>query len=118
MERPSYKELNLKLRQAKDHVSEKRILIINPAVIADDAIELGYLMKKLPDVLSEILIEIKPQNYIGRHPPEKSYEQKIQGLELFTFRWDSTTFGCEAYFKFTVNSNALYIVSLHQHRQR
>lgn len=116
MDRPTHRELNRKLYQAKGAVSKKAILTINPAALAEDALELGYLISDLADILSEILNEITPQNYIGHHPPEKSYEEKIKYLDLFTFRWDSIRFGCETYFKFVISGDYLYIVSLHQHR--
>lgn len=118
MERPSYKEIDRKLRKARELVSQKKILIINLSAIMEDATELGYLMKDLSSILCEVLDEIGPQNYVGRRPPEKSYEQEIQDLELFAFRWDSVLFGCKAYLKFVLNNDFLYVVSLHQHRQR
>ena len=118
MERPSYKEIDRKLRKAREFVSQKKILTINPSAIAEDATELGYLITDLSSIVSQVLDEIGPQNYIGRRPPEKSYKQEIQDLELFAFRWDSILFGCKAYFKFVINDDALYVVSLHQHRLR
>lgn len=116
MDRPSFRELDRKLSQAKESVSRNKILTINPAALAEDAFDLGFLISDLADTLYEILIEIKPQNYVGRRPPEKSYEDEIQNLDLFAFRWDSARFGCEVYFKFVINGDFLYIVSLHQHR--
>lgn len=116
MDRPSFRELDRKLSQAKASVSQNKILTINPAALAADAFDLGYLMSESAGVLSEILEEITPQDYIGRRPPEKSYEDEIKDLDLFAFRWNSIRFGCEAYLKFTINRNVLYIVSLHQHR--
>lgn len=42
MNRPTYKELNNKLSQAKKAVEEGHVNLINPDVIAADALELGY----------------------------------------------------------------------------
>ncbi|WP_155303891.1 hypothetical protein [Desulfosarcina widdelii] len=116
MDRPSFRELDLKLSQAKDSVSQNKILTINLAALASDAFDLGYLISELTDILSEILDEIRPKDYVGRRPPEKSYEDQIKDLDLFAFRWNSARFGCEAYFKFVINGDILYIVSLHQHK--
>jgi len=41
--RPSYKEINSKIKQAKDAVLRNRISIVNTASVAADALELGYL---------------------------------------------------------------------------
>jgi hypothetical protein len=65
MERPSYKELDRKLRIAGELVSEARILTINPAAIAADATELGYLISEFVSILSKVLDEINPKNYVG-----------------------------------------------------
>ena len=116
MNRPSLREIDRKLYQAKESVSQNKILTINPAVLAEDADGLGFLISDLANTLSKILIEIKAQNYIGRRPPEKSYEDEIKDLDLFAFRWNSVRFGCETYLKFVISDDFLYIVSLHRHR--
>jgi hypothetical protein len=118
MQRPSYKELDRKLRNARKLAGQHKILTINPSAVAEDATELGYLIMELPSILIKIIDEIGPQNYVGRRPPEKSYEREIQDLELFAFRWDSVVFGCRAYLKFVINNDVLYVVSLHIDRQR
>jgi CRISPR/Cas system endoribonuclease Cas6 (RAMP superfamily) len=41
MDRPSYKEINRKIKQAKEAVSENHFSILNPVIIAADALELG-----------------------------------------------------------------------------
>ena len=75
MQRPSYKEVFNKIKEAKKAVAEKRIIILNQDVIACDALELGYLIEEdLVNVFSELLNEISPENYVGKRPPQKSYE--------------------------------------------
>ena len=118
MDRPTYKEIDSRLRKAMELASQKQILLLNTNVIAEDAIELGYQISKLTDIICEILKEVTPKDYVGQHPPTRSYEEQIRDLELFAFRWNSTKFGCETYLKFTVTNDALYIVSLHQNRQK
>jgi len=116
MKRPSIKELNGRIKQAKCSIEKNQIFPIDPDVIAADAIELGYEVSKLNRVLSKILKEITPMDYAGTKPPQKSYEKEIYGLELFAFRWMSKTFGCEPYLKFSLKQGILYLVSLHPDR--
>jgi hypothetical protein len=117
MERPSHKELTAKLRQAKDAVSSGRIEIVDPVVVAADALELGYLVAEMKGVLSRILDEFGPGHYAGQRPPQKSYEEQIRDCELYAFRWESPLFGCCVYFKFALKENTLWMASLHPHRE-
>jgi hypothetical protein len=116
MNRPSHKELTGKLRQAKDLVSRNAILLLNQFAIAGDAIELGYIVKDIQDVLCKILSEIDPGHYAGTSPPPRSYEKQIFGIELYAFRWFSKRFGCKTYFKFAIQQDRLWVASLHEHR--
>ena len=119
MKRPSHKELYNKIRGAKEAVSSGLVNIINQEVIACDALELDYLIESdLLNVLSSLLGEISPDNYVGKKPPEKSYEHKIQNMDLFAFRMDSSWFKCKVYLKFALYDGELWLVSLHQHRER
>ena len=105
-----------KIKQAKSAIEENLIFLINPDVIATDAIELGYEVSKLDRILSIIMKEITFENYVGTRPPQKSYENEISGAELFAFRWMSETFGCQSYLKFSIRQGKIYLVSLHQDR--
>jgi hypothetical protein len=78
--RPSIRELNNKIQISKEIVSTGNILIINPTIIAEDAVELGYLISELKEVLLQIFEEIKPDHYAGKRPPQRSYETKINYL--------------------------------------
>ena len=117
MERPSPKELFNKIKQANEAVSNNRILIIDPEVIASDAIELDYQVGELQNVLLSLLEEIRPSHYAGSRPPQQSYKTKTRGLELFAFRWMSTRLGCKAYLKFCLREGVIYLISLHPHRE-
>lgn len=117
MNRPTYKELNSKLLQAKDAISKGLVSILDPIVIAADAIALGYLVDEIDEVLLEILNELDPNYYAGSYPPQKSYGQDIKGSELFAFRWISQRFGCDTYFKFAFAQGRLWIISFHEHRE-
>jgi hypothetical protein len=115
--RPSHKELERKIREAKSLAANGSIGVVEPDSIAADALELGYLLESLPDVVSEILHEVKAENYAGNRPPQRSYERDIIDCELFAFSWESKRFGCEIYLKFTIKDRTLWLVSLHEHRE-
>lgn len=115
--RPTHKELNRKIRQAELAVKEGRIRVVRPDVVADDALEMGYLLKDLSDVLTELLDEITPEHYMGKRPPERSYEEDVRGLELLGFEVFSRRFGDNIYFKFVLKDEEIWLVSLHQSRK-
>ena len=100
--RPTHKELTRKIKQAVEAVSEGRICILDPEVIAADAIELGYRISDLSDLLIDALSALLPKDYIGHQPPEKSYEVGIKGAELFVFKACSKILGCDVYLKFVL----------------
>ena len=119
MKRPSHKELYNKIRGAKEAVSSGLVNIINQEVIACASLDSVYLLESdLLNVLSSFLGEISPDNYVGKKPPEKSYEHKIQNMDLFAFRMDSSWFKCKVYLKFALYDGELWLVSLHQYRER
>ena len=103
MKRPSYKE--------------SRIYFLDQEIIAADALEIDYLVKDISNVLSDILNEITPFNYAGQRPPQRSYEDKIKGCELFAFKWESKRFGCELYLKFVLKESLMWLVSFHPNRE-
>ena len=117
MNRPSHKEINRKLKQAKEAVSENQFSILNPVIIAADAIELGVDLQNSSFILIDLLEEITPNHYAGQYPPQRSYEHDIEGYELLAFRWLSKTLGCRVYFKFTIKGNRIWLVSLHEDRK-
>lgn len=117
MNRPSHKELYGKLRSARQMVKEGRVALLNQIALAADAIELGYVIdSELDDVLTELLRATAPNHYTGSRPPQRSYEQDIQGLDLFAFTVDSDRFKCRVYFKFALENENFWLVSLHQNR--
>ncbi len=117
MNRPSYKELYGKLYSAKQMVKEGSFKLLDQVALAADAIELGYVIEsELGDVLTELLGTTTPNHYTGSRPPQRSYEQDIQGLELFAFVVDCDRFKCRVYFKFALENEIFWLVSLHQNR--
>ena len=119
MKRPSHKELYKKILKARKAVANGLINLVNQDAVVCDAIELGYLIESdLIGVLTSLLNEISPNNYAGKRTPEKSYERQIEDLDLFAFRIESSWFNCAVYLKFALYNNELWIVSLHQNREK
>ncbi len=117
MNRPSYKELYGKLRSARQAVRDGRIALLNQLALTGDAIELGYsIALELNVVLTDLLEESTPDHYTGTRPPKRSYEQEIQSLELFAFTVESSRFKCRVYYKFALEGETFWLVSLHQDR--
>ncbi len=117
MDRPSHKEINRKIKQAKEAVSENQLSVLNPLIMAADALELGLDLRNISDILIDLLEEITPKHYVGQYPPQRSYEHEIEGYELLAFRWLSKKLGCRVYLKFTIKSNRMWLVSFHEDRK-
>jgi hypothetical protein len=114
MNRPSHKELSGKLNEARKAVAQGRIALLNQVSLAADAVELDYdITLDLLMVLTELLDKASPLDYTGSYPPQRSYEQDIQGLELFAFTLTIRRFKCRVYFKFALSQGWLWLVSLH-----
>jgi len=130
MGRPRPSELYGKLRGAITLVKDGKWSPANPAKLHANWEELGQVFKidlaleeDLTGLLLAVLQEIKPGDYVGGHPPMRSYEQKTTNQELFAFRWTSRCFSdSEMYFKFSIcggnpEQKRLYIYSLHPNRE-
>jgi len=117
MDRPSHKEIYRKIKQAKEAVLENRLSFIDAVSIAADALELGYMVSEISDILVDLLAEITPKEYVGQSPPQRSYEENILQCELFPFRWISKRLGCMVYMKFALKDKQLWLVSLHEDRK-
>jgi hypothetical protein len=119
MKRPTYKELDKKINDAKEAVSSGQVNVINPEAVASDALQLGFLLEdELDPVLLSLLDDLKPGQYVGRRPPPRSYENRIVASELFAFRTASRRFGCKVYLKFTLFDGTLWLISLHKNRHK
>ena len=117
MNRPSHKELTRKLYVASQAISKGRVALLNQLSLAADAMDLDYSIEiELEAVLAELLDETNPAHYTGSRPPQKSYEQDIQDLELFAFTVESSRFKCRIYFKFALAEEIFWLVSLHPDR--
>lgn len=116
--RPSYRELDRKLKQGSEAAAAGRIRLLEPDTILADLLDLDYLVQDLAKDLAALLREIRPGDYRGQKPPKKSYEEAILGSELFAFSWASKLFGCRMYLKFAVKGKDIWIVSLHRDRTK
>ena len=115
--RPSHKELTAKLQTALQAVHADHILLVEPAVIVADAVELGYVIgDELQVILLELLNSTGPEHYAGHRPPERSYETRIRDLELWAFSVDCPRFEGQVYYKFSLQREWLFLVSLHRCR--
>ena len=117
MDRPSHKEINRKIKQAAEAISENRISILNPVNVAADVLELGFNLRNIANIVNDLLEEIKPNDYVGQYPPQRSYEDEIKDCELLASRWLSKKLGCRVYLKFTFKGYRLWLVSLHEDRK-
>ena len=119
MNRPSHKELYGKLHSARQAIREGRVALLNQLSLAADAIEMGFSIEfELNAVLIELFDETSPAHYAGSKPPQRSYEQDIRGLELFAFIVESSRFKCRVYFKFALEEEIFWLVSLHPNRPK
>lgn len=66
--------------------------------------------------LLEVMNEVTPEHSVGKRPPDKSYESKIIGCDLFTFKLFSSYLNEDIYIKFAFNNDELWISSLHKDR--
>jgi hypothetical protein len=94
MDRPSFRELNAKLKEAREAAAAGKFRLLESDAILADLFDLDLLVKDLGKQLPRIIEEINPRDYKGRRPPVPSYEKPILNLELFPFRWKSKTSGC------------------------
>ena len=84
MNRPSHKEINRKIKQAKEAVSENQFSILNPVIIAADAIELGVDLRHISFILIDLLSGFRKSDYLlgcSRMPRCKAPE--ILGNEAY-----------------------------------
>lgn len=116
MKRPTFSENQRKIKQAAEAIARNDLRVLKPSIVAIDAFELGVQLEEITSVLIELLDEIKPGNYVGTYPPQRSYEDEISQRELFAFRWLSKRLGCMIYMKFAFEGSHLWLVSLHSDR--
>lgn len=115
--RPSDRELNIRLNEAKEFLKNRLGVFANPskAVAELNDLDIGDT-NDVWSLIRELLEEITPKDYKGSRPPQKSYERAIAGLELLAFSWWSPKSAKQMYIKFVLKDERYYYVSLHQSR--
>ena len=107
------------MHSARQAVRNGRVELLNQLSLVADAIEMGFSIEfELNAVLIKLLDETAPVHYAGSKPPQRSYEQDIKGLELFAFIMESSQFKCRVYFKFALEEEIFWLVSLHPDRPK
>lgn len=113
---PSRKTIIGKITLAQKASKSGDIVLVTPDIIAADLMYLGRNVNEIPNILCELLENTNPDDYMGTHPPQRSYEPIISGCELYAFKTTSKTIGCKVYYKFTIKGETLWLVSLHKDR--
>lgn len=99
--RPSHKELNKKLTEAREALTASECIFANPAKTVRELYALNvFESQEVGQLILELLTEITPKNYCGTRPPMKAYEKSIKDLELFAFCWESQKMKKKMYLKF------------------
>ena len=118
MSRPSHKEISKKTAQAKSAIASGNISILNMLSLVADADELGYVIEDdLDGLLMELLGKSCLDNYAGTRPPQKAYQQEVQGAELFAFVIEKTSLNGPIYYKFSIVDDFMFLISLHRDRK-
>ncbi len=119
MERPSHAECKGKILKARAQIADDDWAPASPEKLLPEFDELDIATgEERRAGLLAALGEIKPEDYAGHHPPQKSYEQPCRGAEMFAFQWDSIHFKRRMYIKFCFAKETLYMVSFHASRPR
>ncbi len=115
MNRPSAKEIDKRLCEAKEALKNKRAFFANLAKIVGELtkLEIGD-SSEVWELISMLIDEIQLTDYAGAHPPQKSYEPSIAGCELWAFSWMSVKLKKQMYVKFAIKAGNFYYVSLHE----
>ena len=121
LERPTYRELDLKIRTARRLLEMKRWAPADPVKLVANFTDFDLaLPNEQENALMKAVSEIRAEHYAGGRPPTKSYEPATAGAEMFAFVWDSKHFARRMYFKFSIRGQGaaqrLYVYSLHSSR--
>ncbi len=117
MRRPSHSEIRGKILTARAKVSAADWVMANAQKQLPEFRDLDlWTGAEMTEALEAALNEMEPEHYVGTQPPQKSYERKCPGAELFAFAWDSSHFRRKMYLKFCFVKGTLFIVSFHKER--
>jgi hypothetical protein len=113
--RPSLREIDKRLKEAKDALCKRRTLFANPAKVVEELskLEIGD-SDEIWELILLLLEELQLTDYKGGHPPQKSYERAIAECELWAFSWTSPRLKKQMHLKFALREGIFYYVSLHE----
>lgn len=117
-QRPSVKEIDGKLRAARECVqSSSKRFFANALKLHSDLEELGLSSASeiWPSVL-KALNEVKAKDYSGGKPPFKAEEPSVRGEECWQFVWASEAFGKTMFLRFMLKNGCFFYSSLHESR--
>ena len=83
LERPTVKELDKKIRTAREVFSRDGYRPANPAKLAADFSKLRLFdLNRQTGAIAAVLSEIGAKYYCGSHPPDQSYEDSTKNADL------------------------------------
>lgn len=119
--RPSRAEIINKVSDAISAIEAGKKTIPVSKHFSSDQHDLGIEdTKKLWPLIISLLKEIKDigpgESYAGSRPPQKSYEVKTEGLELWAYSWESESMDKKMYIKFCLKNGFYYYMGCHEDR--
>lgn len=121
--RHSHKELSGKLKRARELLNSNGYLVAEAIKLASNfqSIDL-YTPLEQKEAVKQAFHEVRPEDYVGNHPPKSARAPSIVGEELLEFRWQSRDFCKMMYLKFCLRGpkgkEELFLCSLHEHVER
>ena len=108
-QRPSVRELEIKLSEAKTCLAQKKFQFgPNVEKLVDDFIALKIdNAGEIWPLVQELLPEIKSEHYAGTHPPMRAIESNLN-CELFIFVWESKRMKQRMHLKFAIKDDCFY----------
>ena len=115
MKRPTFRDIDHRLKEAKEALQKGSVLFANPSKVVGEMMELEIGdSDEVWELIIKLLDEIEVNDYKGQHPPKINYEPQGTGLELWAFCWKSTLLNKTMYLKFSIKDEIFYYVSLHK----
>jgi len=113
--RPSAKEIDKRLKEAKDALRNRRTLFANPSKVVGELARLEIDdSDDVWELISLLIDELQLCDYAGGHPPQKKLRNSIADCELWAFTWMSSVLKKQMYLKFSIKERTFYYVSLHE----
>ena len=115
--RPSDREIDKRLKEARNALQKGCVLFANDAKAVGELINLEIDdSAEVWDLITILLDEVTLTDYAGGHPPLPCSEQTTLGCQLWAFAWNSNHLKKNMYLKFVLKNDHFYYVSLHESR--